>query len=262
MGVKIQYQSDPRIDLMAAGAATPGRIQECYMFIPLVKMDEFTYTDGLFNANWNSTEATAMSALYQEFKYVMTYVTGRLNIDTFGVNPSAGGNAQVSTLQSVQCVADVVPLTYLRNSGGTGHSVLDFGRMFSGVDYYQMLTSAPTAKQLVLSTDVQAFGNFTFKVDPMRHTGSSVSGKSTNTNIGGVGGPFNSAVTTSIAYPSLGTDQQVLLLAFRWMTPELQNFRLTCRASLLCDQHFLYRDIIPRLGYRFYSVGNQPDNNA
>lgn len=262
MGVKVQFQSDPRIDLLAAGAATPGRIQETYMFMPLVNMDALVYTDGLWTANWNSTEAQAMSSLYQEFKYVMTYVTGRLNIDHFGVNTALGGNAQVSTLQSVQCVADVVPLTYLRNSGGTGHSVLDFGRMFTGVDYYQMLTTAPTAKQLVLSSDTQAFANFTFKVDPMRHNGNSISGKSTNTNFVGFPGTFNAKVDTTVAYPSIGDSQQVLLLAFRWMTPELANFRLTCRASLLCDQHYLYRDIIPRLGYRFYSVGSQPDNNA
>ena len=44
-------------------------------------------------------------------------------------------------------------------------------------------------------------------------------------------------------YPSLHTDQQVLMIAFRWSQHvESINNLFEVRANLKCDQHFVYSD--------------------
>lgn len=198
--------------------------------------------------NWHDTNHHAMCQVYQEFAYQTTYISADFSMDSFTRDVTK------PFVQQVQIVAKIVPISQIRIMIPPDISMntvafnpnSDFGKMFTGVDYYGMLTSQPGAQTCVVTADGNRGGKrLTFKVDAFEHNGTPIKGSAVVRNTVDTGPflPTQVQLWAQPVYPNLQTDQQVLMIAFRWSQhAESINNLFSVRANLKCDQHFVYSD--------------------
>lgn len=260
-GIMTSFQSDPRILLGETADYThtgPGSINQAYMFIPLVDMNNKTYRSTASEANWHSPHHSALCAIYNEFEYATTYVSGQMTMDYFTNEPTA------SFLDNINVAAAIVPFKYLKDTKFVAHAPSQFGRLFTGVDYYSTMTQSPNTKHMLLGRNGNnGIARFNFKVDAYAHNGHSISGTSRISNVNAGTGGIIGPTVANITYPDLVEEQQVLLLAFRYVQPRAEDI-YNVLLAIKCDQHFLYKDKSPDYQYKVYdpSITNniQPDN--
>lgn len=198
--------------------------------------------------NWHDTNHHALCQVYQEFAYQTTYISADFSMDSFPKDVTK------PIVQQVQIVAKIVPISQIRIMIPPDISMntvafnpnSDFGKMFTGVDYYGMLTSQPGAQQCVITADGNRSGKrLTFKVDAFEHNGNPIKGSAVVRNTVDTGPflPTQVQLWAQPVYPNLQTDQQVLMIAFRWSQHSESVVNLfEVRANLKCDQHYVYSD--------------------
>jgi len=258
LGAKIRFNSDPLWNPQGVTgmAVTPGIVSSSYLFLNVLDMstNSPTQRDYAPRAYWHNTEMAGLMALYQEFTQQMTYFRGNFHLDTWAQDPTA------NTMPAVQMVAAVVPLTYIKTTGLTSHIPSDSGTMFSGVDYYGMLTGMPGAQQCQLTpTGTSGPQSVSFKIDGWSHVEYELRGEATINNA--FVDPNTAQVRTFIKFPPGDTlaDQQVVLFAFRWLQYDHNQFNI--RANLTIDQHYRFSDKFPNTQYLTYNMGTEfPDN--
>jgi len=252
-GVRQTFQTDPLYSpantFPAIGTNFSGS-RASYVVVNLLDMDLTANQGGLNGSSfWHNTSHLAMCQVYQEFAYQTTYVTADFHMDSLVTEP---GRPFTS---SCQIVAKIVPLSQLKKLLNANPPIpqafdpsTDYGRIFTGIDYYGMLTSQPGSQHAVVTADGNRSGkSLTFKVDAFEHNGSPIRGttvirNTTDTN-GGTFLPTQLQVWSQPVYPSAEQDQQVLLIAFRWAQTEAgQPNVFDIRANLKCDQHYVYSD--------------------
>jgi len=262
MGVRQTFQSDPRYDptSVVGMSQTAGLVYQSYHFLLLTDMSTRTKKDTInpnLDAYWHNPHHFDLCGIYQEFEYEMTYIRGSFILDSLAINTAT------PAVSTVQIALGIVPLTWLRKDTGVGHVPGDHATFYSGVDYYAMLTNVPGTRNLILTADGSSgLQTFNFKVDPFKHIGTNLRGDSSITNASS--GPNTQDQSTRINYPGGAvSDQQVLLIAYRWAKASDSN-NWDIRASLTCDQHFTYRNKMPSTQYLNYvytgATPEFPDN--
>jgi len=239
-----------------------------YVIVNLTNMDLDTGIQP--PAFWHSTSHLAMCQVYQEFQYQTTYLSLDMTMDPVIRVP------EKPIVQQVLVVAKIVPLSQLRKvtnfpipPGGQPVTAqldpTDTATVYTGIDYYGMLTSQPGARQAILTSNGQRGGTrMTFKVDAFEHDGAPMKVANTVRNTTDTnGGIISEDVSNLWARPNYtpldGHDQQVLLVAFRWVTNYFEN-QFTIRANLKCDQHWVYSDPhVPAQNLVYNPTTSQPD---
>jgi len=251
MGVKQPFQTDPRWDVSAVTGMgiTPGIPSQTYMFLDLINMNQPT-NRGPIRAYWHNTSHYGLCNVYQEFSYSMTYLHGTMYLDA--IYPGVASAA----VQTVQVAVAVVPLTFLRDRTGTGHSPADTGTFYSGVDYFSMISGMPNCKIMQLVSDGSTNPKFNLKIDSFDHFNARVRAECTVAN--NLVNPATGVPRVDVTYPTFA-DQEVALFAFRWLARDGTQFQV--RANLTCDQHFAYSNPRPTTQYLVYDQATgQPDN--
>ena len=240
-----RYTSPPQGTLQSGAKAS----YICINILDMLKSPNVVNPNGVL-CNWHDTNHQALCQVYQEFAYQTTYVTADFTMDSRPVDPAQ------PIIQQVQIVAKIVPISQIRTMvppGATQQTIpfdpnSDFGKMYTGIDYFGMLTSQAGAQQTVITADgVRSGKRLTFKVDAFDHNGGPIKGttvvrNTTDTN-GGAFLPSQVQLWAQPVYPDLRTDQQVLLIAFRWCGDVAANANpFDVRCNLKCDQHFVYSD--------------------
>lgn len=255
LGVRQRFTADPlfqpRITSPPQGTANLGA-KAAFIVVNVVDMlgtPNRSNPSG-YACNWHDTNHLAMCQVYQEFSYQTTYVSMDFYMDSLPTDMTK------PFVQQVQIVAAMVPVSQLRTMQPPGNALvtqpfdpsIDFGRMFTGIDYFGMLTSKPGSQQTVITADgVRSGKRLTFKVDAFDHNGGPVKGSVVVRNTTDTNGlaflPTQVQLWAQPVYPNLETDQQVLLIAFRWsQAPEVEPNAFNVRCNLICDQHFVYSD--------------------
>ena len=196
----------------------------------------------------NDTNHHALCQVYQEFAYQTTYISADFSMD------SLPKDVTKPIVQQVQIVAKIVPISQIRVMIPPDISMntlafnpnTDFGKMFTGVDYYGCLhLNLARSNAWLLLMGNRSGKRLTFKVDAFEHNGNPIKGSAVVRNTVDTG-PFLATQVQLWAqpvYPNLQTDQQVLMIAFRWSQhAESINNLFEVRANLKCDQHFVYSD--------------------
>lgn len=253
LGVRQTFQTDPlytpAITTPAIGNSFPGA-RASYVVVNLLDMSQTTNRGGLNGSSfWHNTSHHAMCQVYQEFAYQTTYVTADFHMDSLVTEVGRPFTT------SCQIVAKIVPMSQIKKLfvgnppiPGAFDPPLDFGTMFSGIDYYGMLTSQPGAQHTVVTADgVRSGKSMTFKVDAFEHNNTPLRGTTVIRNTTDLNSntllPTQVQVWSQPVYPDPRQDQQVLLIAFRWaQTVESEVNKFDIRCNLKCDQHFVYSD--------------------
>lgn len=248
-GVRMPFTSDPVWDpINATGQSTLEGAKTAYLMLNLTNMSLLTGQNP--NAYWHSTSHLAMCQVYQEFLYQTTYLSLDMVMDSIIREPTR------PSIQQVQTVAKIVPLSQLRKvifpivgqpPITNQLTPINSGILYTGIDYYGMLTSQPGARQSILTADGNRGGmRMSFKVDAFEHNGTPIKvantvRNTTDTNAGTIS-PDVLQLWAQPSYDNLNIeDQQVLLVAFRWTSNSPDNTFLI-RANLKCDQHWVYSD--------------------
>jgi len=251
LGVRMPFTSDPLWNpTLALGQSAFDGPKTAYVIINVTNMGLNTGIQP--SAFWHSTSHLAMCQVYQEFLYQTTYVSLDMTMD------QVIGNVTKPIVQQVQTVAKMVPLSQLRRvlfpvlpnttPITTQLTPTDTGTIFTGVDYYGMLTSQPGARQSILTADGNRGGmRMSFKVDAFEHTGLPLKVSNTVRNTTDLNNETISADVSNLwAQPNYNNldrdDQQVLLVAFRWTSSQGADNTFKIRANLKCDQHWVYSD--------------------
>lgn len=253
LGVRQTFQTDPLYTpantVPAIGNSFAGA-RASYVVVNLLDMSQTANRGGLNGSSfWHNTSHHAMCQVYQEFAYQTTYVTADFHMDSLVAESGR------PFTQSCQIVAKIVPMSQIKKLfvgnppiSGPFDPPLDFGQMFSGIDYYGMLTSQPGAQHTTVTADGNRSGKaLTFKVDAFEHNGNPIRGTTVIRNTTDLNSGTLLATQVQVwsqpVYPDPRQDQQVLLIAFRWaQTPESDVNRFDIRCNLRCDQHFVYSD--------------------
>jgi hypothetical protein len=278
-GVKATFTADPwwQIGSTVSGGGFPnitqGQPVTSFLFLHLLDMEKPLSDTGYIDAPaayWHSTNHLALCQVYQEFQYQTTYITLDMVLDSYNLDPDR------TPVKQVQVVAKITPLSQLKrmltSTLTTPLQPSDSGIMYSGLDYYGMLTGSEGAKQMILTDDGNRGGSkMSFKIDAFEHGGIPVKGTvGVIRNTTDLLPSSNAARSQSLAVPTYASvtnlnDQQVLLIAFRWfqnlssnpgtINPNKPNVRCNVR----CDQHWIYSD--PFLNHQdiFFSSGIPPD---
>ena len=220
----------------------------CINILDMLKSPNVVNPNGVL-CNWHDTNHQAMCQVYQEFAYQTTYVTADFTMDSRPVNPT------LPIIQQVQIVAKLVPISQIRQwcpqvpRSRRFHSTraLTLGRC-TRVSIILACSHPRLAQQTVITADgVRSGKRLTFKVDAFDHNGGPIKGttvvrNTTDTN-GGAFLPTQVQLWSQPVYPDLRTDQQVLMIAFRWCGDVAANANpFDVRCNLKCDQHFVYSD--------------------
>lgn len=253
LGVRQTFTADP---LFNPRQTTPaqGTLQNgskaayiCINILDMLRSPNVDNPSGLL-CNWHDTNHLAMCQVYQEFAYQTTYVTADFYMDSRPVDLSR------PVVQQVQIVAKLVPISQIRTMVPPGAALqtipfdpaFDFGKMFTGIDYFGMLSSQPGSQQTVITADgVRSGKRLSFKVDAFDHNGGPIKGSTVVRNTTDTGAFLASQVQlwAQPVYPDLRTDQQVLMIAFRWSGDASSTVNLfDVRCNLKCDQHYVYSD--------------------
>ena len=160
-----------------------------------------------------------MCQVYQEFLYQTTYLSLDMVMDSIIREPGR------PSIQQVQTVAKIVPLSQLRKvifpivgqpPITNQLTPINSGILYTGIDYYGMLTSQPGARQSILTADGNRGGmRMSFKVDAFEHNGSPIKvantvRNTTDTNAGTIS-PDVLQLWAQPSYDNLNLeDQQVL----------------------------------------------------
>jgi len=267
LGVKTRFTSDPQwvFQTMPNQSTNMGWAKQAYMWLNLTDMSR--YTSRTQDAQWHSTNHLQLCGLYNEFLYSTTYISMDMVLDNILVDPA---RPQVS---QVQVAAMICPRNQLKRTifpivttppntifvSSDSEAV-----MYTGMDYYGMITGKEGCKQTVLTMDGTRGGQkLSFKVDAFEHDGSPF--RVTNSIRMSNDTDFSYNLTYPIGTPNYtslaGRDQQVLLIAFRWLdVSDLNQFRV--RANLTCDQHWTYSDLfIPAQDMTYNPATQEPDGN-
>lgn len=258
LGAKIAFNSDPLYypqDVVGM-AVTPGIVSSSYLFLNVLDMSSNSPTKrgGPTRAYWHNTHMAGLMSLYQEFALQTSYIKLTFHLDAWASDP------KLNTMSTCQIVASVVPLTYLRNTNNVQHIANDCGTFYSGVDYFGMLSGMPGAKLLQLTADgSNGPQTVSFKIDGRAHNNLELFGEARVKNA--FVDPNVSQTQVEVFYPH-GTsiaDQQVVLLAFRWL--QLDSNQFAVRTHITCDQHYTFQNPQPTTQYLFYQQGTEfPDD--
>ena len=197
--------------------------------------------------NWHDTNHHALCQVYQEFAYQTTYISADFSMDSFTRDVTK------PSVQQVQIVAKIVPVSQIRIMIPPDISMntvafnpnTDFGKMFTGVDYYGMLTSQPGAQQCVVTADGNRSGKrLTLRWTPLNIMATLLRALLLFGTLSILVHSFPPRFNFGRSlFTSLHTDQQVLMIAFRWSQhAESIGNLFEVRANLKCDQHYVYSD--------------------
>lgn len=140
-----------------------------------------------------------------------------------------------------------VPLSYLKDSAGAQHTVIQAGSLFFDMDYYSAVSQLPGCKTYVIPlTGDRPPIKGSCIVDGYEHTGSTIVANSAVTwPAQGIG--FPTVVPTSIITYNQGTQRNVILIAMRIRGVSIGNTSqvVQLRASYKMDQHYTLVDPMP-----------------
>jgi len=261
LAVKMPFHSDPKwYPAQPIVVVTPGQPTQSYIFIDLVQMDKFLNVGMAGNrAYWHSTHHQALTHLYQEFRYESTGVYAQFIFDSYHkgnpYTPTVDHPLQTFPMESLHMVCAIVPLAYLRGSGGGQHTSNQAGEMFTNVDYFTMLSSHPGARTYAFArSGAQKVQSFYKKIDAYSHNGQPIIGTARQANNIALTNPKTGDIVSTVEWPTFVNDseQMVLLIAFRWV-PETKDDHFTVRASFRLDQNFVYQDLTPPIQLLSYT---------
>lgn len=191
-----------------------------------------------------------LMSIYQEakirnVKYSLDISLDAKAVQTVGVN-------EIIPPQRLDVAFGVVPLTYLRASNQTPHSIVNAGDFYVGVDYYSALSQHRGSQFFSLTADGTK-SNFkaTAYVDGYAHGTTLLSYTSTNSYL-----VSDQVPSTTITTPTAPQSVVVPLLAFRVPNHSSNNLTNTffVRVSIKMDNHLIFSNPVPVMPYNTADV--------
>jgi len=253
MQLKTPWYADCRYFLPYSNTGAAGTVAGAcgYWFIDPLDMSRpcATHGTGVGGKYFFSPDLGGFLSLYQEARF-RTHV---LNIN-FTVDNSAHATAGATAVDLANPMRGVlhiavmaVPLTYLRKTDLSSHTIAETGQLFQGVDYYAALSQQPGCKQLVIPLDgsQNSIKGCRVELDGYEHNGAAQTIRASMT-----WAPAANEPTINVAYPD-PTARNVFLIATRVIgaaSTTVTN-QIYIRTEMKIEQHLVFTDKFPCFPY-------------